>query len=305
MIERPIYVRAAEHALALGSRLLPASRFRGKLLMLTYHDILPPGERPTAYNALRLPAERFAEQLDFLRNSIKVIGLAEALAPGDTSDRDPAVVITFDDAYIGAVRHGVAALAERGLPATIFIAPAFTDGRRFWWDMLADAAGGNVAADVRRHALEQLRGRGDEVQRWASAERIPLIEPLEDCRCATEEELRVALRHPGITIGSHTWSHPNLSVLDADTIREELERSLAWNRRFGDRALPYLAYPYGLSSATSRHVAAEAGFLGGLDLGGGWFSPASTDSFSIPRRNIPSGLSVAGFAIRLAGLARN
>lgn len=300
-----LVTHTAEGVMAAGARLLPISRLRGKVLILTYHDILARGVPSVRYDPLRLPVERFEEQLDIVRDSFEVIGLVSALSGDRGPKAEPAVVITFDDAYVGAVRHGVDALQKRGLPATIFVAPEFCSGRRFWWDGLADADAEAPSREQREYALTELKGRTDNVERWAQAQGIAFDLPSDTCRAATEVELRSALAHEGLTIGSHTWNHPNLAVLSDSEIRSELILSLSWIRRFGAQAVPYVAYPYGLSSARARELAAASGYVHGLELGGGWFSAQSTDPFRVPRRNIPAAVSRAGFSLRLAGFPRS
>ena len=95
------------------------------------------------------------------------------------SDGRARAIITFDDAYRGAVTQGVAEVARRGLPATVFVNPGLIDGRQFWWDMLADPASGELAAELRRQALDECGGRQDEIRRrWpvdgsGSPSRVP------------------------------------------------------------------------------------------------------------------------------------
>ena len=124
-------------------------------------------------------------------------------------------------------------------------------------------------------------------------------------RSATYGELRTALGSPGITVGSHTWSHANLAALAAVDIANEIERSRDWLRAaFGDKAIPWIAYPYGLDSEEARRVAAVAGYSGGLRIGGGWHRAMDVSALARPRLNVPGGLSVPGFRARVLGMVR-
>src|SRR5690606_28448975 len=122
------------------------------------------GERAVGDVSLHLPQRAFARQLDQLRRTHEVVTLDEAMMP-TSPPRRPRAVITFDDAYRGAVRAGVDELVRRSMPATLFVSPAFIDGGSFWWDVLADESG--LAEEVRTNALETLQGKDEAIRRWA------------------------------------------------------------------------------------------------------------------------------------------
>jgi hypothetical protein len=82
----------------------------------------------------------------------------------------------------------------------------------------------------------------------------------------------------------------------------EVRRPLKWLRQeFGDKAIPWLAYPYGLDSDAAHRAAADALYAGGLRIGGGWHKAGDVSRFARPRFNVSSGLSLAGFRARLIG----
>jgi peptidoglycan/xylan/chitin deacetylase (PgdA/CDA1 family) len=119
---------------------------------------------------------------------------------------------------------------------------------------------------------------------------------------ASEAELHDATRHPGITLGSHTWAHPNLARLTASELQTELTKPLAWLRERSFNLVPWLSYPYGIATPAVEAAARNAGYSGALVLGGGLFPPARVNRWAVPRENIPAGLSENGFVIRTSGL---
>ena len=288
---------------------LARRRRRHDTLILAYHDIAPDGAAPAGDRSLHLPRAAFAAQLDVLRETHDVVPLATALEAmlaarpqvRATTRGRPLAVVTFDDACRGAVSVGVAELAKRKLPATIFVAPAFVPDGAFWWDELSDPARG-LDPRVRARALDELGGRDADVRAWARGAGIPEHRAAPHMRCASEEELRAAVATGAITLGAHTWSHPNLTRLAGAALADELARPLAWLRERFDAVVPYIAYPYGLASATVAAAARDAGYRGGLLVTGGWIRTAPADAFALPRLNIPAGLSRDGFALRAAGL---
>lgn len=269
-------------------------------LVLSYHNVVPDDCAPFGDRSLHLPRSVFVRQVERLLSTHAVVPLEQLLAPAPPGRR-PRVAITFDDGYRGAVCIGVPELARRGVPATLFVVPGFVGKGPFWWDAVAPGAGG-VDPALRQRALVALRGRDPEVRRWAESQGLRLGAVPEWALVATEDELRDATRHAGVTLGSHTWSHPNLDRASEPELREELGRPLGWLRERFASVIPWLSYPYGLAGPTVEAAARAAGYAAALALGGAWFPPTGVNPWALPRVNIPSGLSENGFAIRASGL---
>lgn len=295
--------RVGERALVGSGIAARLARRRPRRFVLAYHNILPDGTPAAGDRSLHLPLARFAAQLDLLAREARVVPLGQLLAsptPG-AADPRPLVALTFDDAYAGAVLTGVGELAARGLPATICVAPGLLGGRSFWWDTLASGAGGLDAA-AREAVLADRRGDDASARAWAAAHGHPVREDLGPAfRSATEAELASALEHRGISVASHTWSHPNVARLAPDDLRQELQRSGEWLQRFTTRTEPVVTWPYGLHSAAARSLAAESGYQAGFRVDGGEFRDGA-DRFALPRLNVPAGLSPDGLLLRMAGL---
>lgn len=276
---------------------------RSRALILAFHNVVPDEAAAEGDRSLHLPRARFAEQLDLLARTHEVVPLDALLEPGAPRNGRPRIAITFDDAYRGAVCLAVEELARRNLPATIFVAPALLGGRTLWWDTLLASADG-TAEERRTHALHHLRGEDAAIRDCARRSGLEESPVSEYAVTASEEELRAALRHPGLELASHSWSHPNLARLTAAELRDELERPLPWLRERFERVSGWLAYPYGLSSPAVERAAAEAGYRAAVRVSGGWLPAGTPDRFALPRFNVPAGLSCEGFLLRTAGLLR-
>src|SRR5207247_9118304 len=122
---------------------------------------------------------------------------------------------------------------------------------------------------------------------------------------ASEQELHAATRHPGITLASHTWTHPNLVQLPPAELEDELRRPLAWLRQRFERVIPWLSYPYGLASRAVEAAAAAAGYTAALVLEGGWCAPGRVRRYAVPRHGVPRDLSVNGFVLCTSWLWRH
>ena len=289
---------------ALGSRfarVLGLRRLRGAHLILCYHDVNADPQRVgTGDRSLHLSLDDFRTQLDSLLDSgVEISALGQTAGP---EPRSPRVTITFDDACEGALQLAVPELEARSMPATMFVAPGILGLDAPWWDRLAEPATGRIPSAVRRLALEELHGRHDEILGCAAQRGWVVHAPPSGCRIGTESDIDAAMRtHDGLSLGVHTWGHPNLASLPDDQLRDELTAPFAWLRaRWPDRVIPWIAYPYGLESARVRVAAATAGYRGGLLVSGGWHR-RQTHPFAIPRLNVSSGITREGFRARLAG----
>jgi peptidoglycan/xylan/chitin deacetylase (PgdA/CDA1 family) len=271
--------------------------------VLAYHNIVPRGEKPVGERTLHLPQAAFAEQLDRLAEQFDVVPLIDAFAPDDHTRRRARIVITFDDAYAGAVEEGIDEVVRRGLTATIFVAPGRLDGHAFWWDRVAESFGGAIPSSLRRQALEEAGGIDARVMAM-----IPDAAPTEaippSARSAPAALVRDAASRPGITIGSHSWSHPNLARLSSEEVFIELERAKVWLETQVPGYVPWLAYPYGASSATVHGAMQRLGLAGGFLVNGGWSRRKSVTAVAAPRLTVPAQVTIEGFRLRLAGLVR-
>jgi peptidoglycan/xylan/chitin deacetylase (PgdA/CDA1 family) len=286
-----------------GGRLVGRLRRRGQLLILSYHNVVPHGETARGDRSLHLSQRTFGDQLDELLRDHDVVPLAE-LQSAPSDDGRPRAAITFDDAYAGTLTAGIEELQRRGLPATVFVPPAFIGGRSFWWDELAEGFEGALPWELRERWLTELAGEEGRIRQWADSQGLPQVVALPPwARAGTEGDLRRAIARGRLSLGSHTWSHVNLAAVDPARRRDELVRSKEWlASRFPDAFIPWLSYPYGIESAEARAAASEAGYAASLRGAGGRFRPGMAPVQALPRLNVPAGLSPAGFALRVAGL---
>jgi peptidoglycan/xylan/chitin deacetylase (PgdA/CDA1 family) len=85
---------------------------------------------------LAVSPKSFAEQMDYLATEgyrvVDVLSAIDLLDSGKPLART--IALTFDDGFLDVAEHGLPVLSERGFRATVFVAPAVTDGRTsFSW----------------------------------------------------------------------------------------------------------------------------------------------------------------------------
>jgi peptidoglycan/xylan/chitin deacetylase (PgdA/CDA1 family) len=279
-------------------------RRRGRVLVLAFHNIIKSGNMPIGDRSLHLPFDRFRQHLDILEACFDLVGLESLLAPSSSTCTRDRIVVTFDDAYAGALTYGIPELVRRGIPATIFVAPALLNGARFWWDRLATGEG--LAAKIRQVALESYRGRDRDVLTWATGAGLVAHDLPEEYGGASDELLASSMRGKGITVGGHSWSHPNLAQLSPADVHEEMHRSNEWIREhFPEQYVPAVAYPYGMYNASVDRIARAEGFRLRFRVDGGWMLDADvTEETALSRFNVPAGLSAQGLRLRLSGLMK-
>lgn len=274
---------------------------RHSAAVLAYHNIVPDDAARIGDTSLHLSRSAFAGQLHALQARFDVVPVSELLHEPSWQRRRPRVAITFDDAYQGAVTLGVEELRRLGLPATVFVAPALLGQPAFWWDVLADSVRGEVEPGLRDRVLTELRGRASV----ALAERRDRDDGALTAfhRPASVSQVVEALHgHPGLTLGAHSWSHPNLAVLSDAELANELELPLQWMASMTDRWLPIIAYPYGRATPRVERAAAERGYVAGWRATGGWMRSMPRQRLDCPRVTVPAGVSSDGFALLVAGI---
>ena len=268
-------------------------------VVFAYHNTVTTRFPACGDRSLHLPFDRFIEQIRWLRRTFDIVTLDELFASRGRGR--PRAVITFDDAYRGAVRNALPFLIDQGIPATIFVCSGWAGGEVPWWDALATTDG--LDDSLRSEVLAACAGRGPTVIDLARRRGLPISDVPADFRIANASDVVRLAENPAVSVGMHGHTHANLCALDDLELREELWASFQETRARFTHAINWLAYPYGLMDDRVATVAREMGFAGALLVDGGPIRDLRHGSrFSVPRVNVPSGLSAAGFRIRSFGL---
>ena len=274
---------------------------RDQAIVLAYHNVVPDDQPPRGDASLHLGFSEFRRQLDVLQAMHRIVSLDGLLEQPHDPGR-PAAALTFDDAYRGALELGLGEVVDRGMPATVFAAPGLLGADAFWWDELDAGSDGRLESEVRRHALHELGGRHDTIRRWAREEGLRTGTLPELMRPATEDEVVAAASRAGVAIGSHSWSHPNLTTLESGGLEGELREARSWLDARLEEPSPWFAYPYGFSDTSARAAVESVGHVGALAGHLGWTRLPPSDRFAVPRVDIPAGISEAGFRLRISGV---
>ena len=322
---------------ALGIHRLFASLHRHQPVVLTFHGVTAdlPGHICN-HEGLHLHLPIFTRLMEHIARYYRPVPLLRVVdwLDGTGAAPDRAVVVTFDDGFRNVLTHAAPVLHRLGIPATLFVATDFVyRGEMLWPDRLMGALaltrerGIEVAWNHRTHTLDV---SSDERKIEANAQLLAVLKALpqaerlvllkqvidrlgvETSRLASAwdgfrpldpEELR-RLPELGVSVGSHTCSHPIMSRLAPADARRELEESKRLIE--GSTGAPCLefAYPNGgpddFNQETHRQVLA-AGYRCAVTTIKRRVSRAD-QRFEIPRCTLTHNqISAAEFAAEVSG----
>ncbi len=260
--------------------------------ILTFHHVRP--KPPGAFQpnrGIEITPDFLEQVVTRLRRAdVDIVPMDEArerIVAGRSAKRF--VALTFDDGLRDNLAFAWPILKRHTVPFTMYVASSFADGTGvLWWVVLERAIARNDAIEIEFDGVERrfdcstleakaetfstiywwLRAREREADIRKMIAEIAFgygIDTGNLCRelCMDWEELAGLAADPLVTIGSHTVSHPFLTKLPADSVREEM---IGANRRIAEKlgSKPqHFAYPVGdLGSAGPRDyaIAAEVGF---------------------------------------------
>jgi peptidoglycan/xylan/chitin deacetylase (PgdA/CDA1 family) len=271
---------------------------RGSLTILLYHGVAPlRGPGIYNYRGKFVSPSAFERHMRHFAKHYTILSLDEAVR-ALWSGRLPknALAITFDDGYRNFYEHAFPILQRLRIPAAVFLVSDFVLKRRpLWVDRLEYAIGtmkGSRDDLIRRDMTirDELKGLDEE----SREKRLAKIE--EEARCAladfsgdrlcyaplTLDEIR-QMHGSGITFGAHSRSHPILSKLAPQHVREEVGGS---KKDFETLTLSSVfAYPNGQRGDWNEEVErslAESGYAAALTTIEG-FNGAETPRYALRR----------------------
>ncbi|WP_202614463.1 polysaccharide deacetylase family protein [Halostella litorea] len=164
-------------------------------------------------------------------------------------DTKRGVVLTFDDGYRDFYDTVVPLLEEYNVPATVFMNGAFIDDR----------------SEILYSRLGVPEGEKGVIM--------------------STDQVRELAEHDLVTIGNHTYSHPNLNDLSKTEIKEEIVRGKHVLEEEFDLTIERFAYPYGRYNEES-HAVVEATHRCGLIADRS--TNISSDPVLLPRVGAPA-----------------
>lgn len=294
------------------------------LRILAYHRIAefkdtPAGPCP---NISATPSG-FLRQMRHLAKHYRVVSMPEVL---DALERnaplpDRAVLITFDDAYSDFGDAAWPILRQFRLPATLFVPTAYPDHPelKFWWERLYQAFAHTTRSELLDSPLgtlplarpDQRRRSLDALIRYVPTRPFDASMKIVETVCAQllDQPVKGAsvlswyqLRHlvsEGVTLGSHTKTHPIMTQISPRQVQEEIQQSQEDLKREIGYALPIFCYPNGDHNQTVTKILRAEGMALGFTVLPGENHLESADLLRLKRTCIWPRTSLPIFCLRL------
>lgn len=238
---------------------------RNKLHIFIYHQVL---EVHDPLRPVEPTAEQFEQQMQLVSKFFTPLTLSEGVDRLNNGTLPAnAVCITFDDGYVNNLTLAQPILEKYQIPATVYVATAFSGGQNMWNDRVMHLFSQREVEEIVVPSTAQTICLGDNTQRKEAAYKLladyKYLEP--DHRLDTIAQLYEAnpdvaslapqmmtpvqvkeLSDRGIEIGAHTHNHPILKVLDVDRQAQEIEQSRVLLQEWTGKPVNHFAYPNGV-----------------------------------------------------------
>jgi peptidoglycan/xylan/chitin deacetylase (PgdA/CDA1 family) len=309
------------------SGLTPAVRriFAGRAVILMFHEIQQDcrSELMTGTSVAL-----FEYSLKWLRQEGWEIVSLEACLERLATDLEPRryAVLTFDDGYRDNVSTALPILERNNAPFMMYVPTgALTRTLESWWlglrELIRSRDTVTIDAMGIRFRCPDFRNKTvafDTVAEWVHEDyhRVAMLAPtfsragislsaLNEAYFLDERELQVLARHPLVSIGAHTASHPALACLDVLSARAEMADNRNYLEELLQRPVRHVAYPYGNSRACGpreEHLAKEVGFSTAVTTQDRQVFDSKLNHFALPRIGVGGRDTRAAFNARMNGV---
>lgn len=265
-----------------------------------------------------VPPAIFKQQIEFLAERKKVIGLSELaslLLQGKTPDNNT-IVITFDDGYLDNLTIAAPILERYGLKATLFLPTGLIDrGETQWVDQVYSIFKYRRINELiwpestrTRFDLQNPMQRKEGYQIVCNSLLIASAKIRKNHLNKLTDQLQPSKIPPRLTmtwndvntlltefqcfqIGGHSIEHTDLTSIAEQNARDELRDCMLRIEQATDISPHYFSFPYGRTSSKLRNISAEVGFKSAF--GGDGNDPiitSETDIYALPRVEAPASM---------------
>ncbi len=236
----------------------------------------------------------------FLKNGFSIISTNElhSIIKNNKPLPPSSVVLTVDDGWKENKENIVAVAENYKIPVTIFVTTSPVEtGESYWWTYIQKA----FDQKLTNHSVGSLKLVPNE-QRVQELNRIKSI--VSNNRDALSiEELIAISDSPYITIGSHTVTHPILTMCSDEKSLNEIKDSKKILENWIQKPVNFFAYPNGNYSQREINTLKSNEFDMAFTTKPEYVSLDSFKSpFEIPRFDVLENVSFAENIIRMTGV---
>jgi hypothetical protein len=236
----------------------------------------------------------------FLKNGFSIISTEEldSIILNNKPIPPSSVVFTVDDGWKENKDNIVSVAEKYQIPVTIFVTTSPVEtGESYWWTYIQKA----FDKKLTNHSVGGLKWVPNE-QRMQELERIkPNVPNNRDA--LTIEEVKTISQSPYITIGSHTVTHPILTMCNDETSKYEIVESKKTLENWIKNPVTFFAYPNGNYTEREINTLKSNGFQMAFTTKPEYVTLNSFKSpFEIPRFDVLENISFAENIIRMTGV---
>jgi len=276
----------------------------------------------------------FKREISYFRRNFLILSMDEVVSQMKLGKgfRRPSIAITFDDGYLDNYTLAYPVLKKHGVPAAIYlttglvgtpdgiwteqIGRAFLETQKDYLD-LSTISGDKIVLIKTKEEKEQansdvseaLKLIPDDKRRELIQELLEKLEVNEKCGRHFGERMMLnwdevqEMRKDGITIGSHSHTHPILSRMPIQEAKDEILHSKRIAERNADAQVKHFSFPNGREEDFSeelRDYCREIGFESVCSVIYGTNDASEGNAFTLRRVGAISPVSMlAGELVRL------
>ena len=260
--------------------------WKGRGAILMYHRVLPTELLKEDLNVgMAVTTTEFEKQIKTLKSKYRIVSIDEFNKNIKKKKNDFTVVITFDDGYKDNLIHALPILEKYKIPATIYITTRFLDNDTWmWWYEIKKEILNKSELKFKFKNLKYNFVINSDKEKKLTFEKIrklfldskerdqiQLIEEITGTKerksysdiCLSKEDLIALDKNPLITIGSHSHTHLNLSILDKENLLYEINKANEKLENLLSHKIKHFSYPYGQKQQVSTR---ESNLLADLDF---------------------------------------
>ncbi|WP_411992766.1 polysaccharide deacetylase family protein [Agarivorans sp. DSG3-1] len=326
--------RAKIRQFLFGARTVSDKRWQQRspgVYVFNYHRIGDARFSEFDPNVFSCTSEQFEQHLRFYKQEFTVVNESELLSLLDSNKpiTKPYALITFDDGYIDSYQHAFPLLKKHDLSAVFFVVTEYTDGGSFaWWDEVAwlvkhcqlsqlklehwpdavDLTGKNETQNIRKvlyaFKADQQFSMDEKLAQLRVLCKAPVL-PGSNSLFANWQQLK-EMADAGMTIGSHTQSHPILAHLTPQQQRIELHESRMFIQDQLSNSVSMLAYPVGRTDSfteQTQEMAKQCGYRLAFSFMNGINTKLTEQSaYSLKRISVDDNKSVDSLKVQVMAL---
>jgi peptidoglycan/xylan/chitin deacetylase (PgdA/CDA1 family) len=283
-VQVPAVVKSAVYTTAHLSGLswALARRYRGSGIIFALHSIAA-DDAFHPDHTLRCPQAKLEWILRWLREQrLDFVTLDEAVDRLNEPSATPFVAFTFDDGFADNLTRALPLMEKFAAPFTVYVPTGMiTRDIDAWWFGVAELVRCRDQIELPGIGRFRCGDRASKQRTYAAVETAVhkdftllsgvrevfdkadiRIRTLVDCEALTEEQLRTLSRHPLVTIGSHTTTHPNLKRASASAVRSEMAENRKFLQELTGTPVAHNAYPFGHAGACGEREAEISRLVG-------------------------------------------